>query len=229
MQKLWSVFFGVVLTAIFALCAVSPWVGWWLPQNVSSYGGDVDALFYIILAIPGVAFLVTEGDLRSMADGTIYVDGWDQWQEGDLSVADRMAALRNRKGNGATRSPGSERTAHWRPRHDVFPRDLHTCRSSGIARYPRPWPLAGPAPSAGAECPGRPRPAGSAGTRTTRAQSQRADAHRRRARPASDRPARPASPVTAAHAHALRSFSAASRADAAAAPRFRGTTNWAAD
>ena len=59
-QKLWSVFFGVVLTAIFALCAVAPWVGWWLPQNVSSYGGDVDALFYIILAITGVAFVFTE-------------------------------------------------------------------------------------------------------------------------------------------------------------------------
>jgi cytochrome c oxidase subunit II len=59
-QKLWSVFFGVVLTAIFALCAVAPWVGWWLPQNVSSYGGDVDALFYIILAITGVTFVFTE-------------------------------------------------------------------------------------------------------------------------------------------------------------------------
>jgi cytochrome c oxidase subunit II len=59
-QKLWSVFFGLVLTAIFALCAVSPWVGWWLPHNVSSYGGDVDALFYIILAITGVVFVITE-------------------------------------------------------------------------------------------------------------------------------------------------------------------------
>ena len=40
--------------------AAAPWVGWWLPQNVSSYGGDVDALFYIILAVTGVAFLMTE-------------------------------------------------------------------------------------------------------------------------------------------------------------------------
>ena len=60
MQKFWSVFFGVVLTAIFALCAVAPWVGWWMPQNVSSYGGDVDNLFYIILAITGAAFVLTE-------------------------------------------------------------------------------------------------------------------------------------------------------------------------
>lgn len=89
-----------------------------------------------------VAFLVTEGDLRSMADGTIYVDGWDQWQEGDLSVADRMAALRNRKGNGATRSPGAERTANWRLRNDVFERDLHTCRYCGIADYQRDWLVA---------------------------------------------------------------------------------------
>jgi cytochrome c oxidase subunit 2 len=59
-QKLWAVFFGVVLAAIFALCAIAPFVGWWLPQNVSSYGGDVDNLFYIILAFTGVAFVLTE-------------------------------------------------------------------------------------------------------------------------------------------------------------------------
>ena len=60
MEKLWGIFFGLVLGAIFALCAVAPWVGWWLPQNVSSYGGDVDNLFYIILAITGVTFVITE-------------------------------------------------------------------------------------------------------------------------------------------------------------------------
>ncbi len=60
MPKFWPVFFGVVLTGIFALCVVAPWVGWWMPQNVSSFGGDVDNLFYIILFITGAAFVLTE-------------------------------------------------------------------------------------------------------------------------------------------------------------------------
>ena len=60
MEKLWGLFFGLVLGAIFALCAVAPFVGWWLPQNVSSYGGDVDNLFYIIVVITGVTFVATE-------------------------------------------------------------------------------------------------------------------------------------------------------------------------
>lgn len=47
-----------------------------------------------------VAFLLSEGDVVQMKDGSLYVDGWDHWQEGDLSVADRMAALRNRRRNG---------------------------------------------------------------------------------------------------------------------------------
>lgn len=48
-----------------------------------------------------VSFLVAEGDLDVLADGTVYIDGWDQWQEGDFTVRDRMAALRNRRRNGA--------------------------------------------------------------------------------------------------------------------------------
>lgn len=52
-----------------------------------------------------VPFLMTEGDLVTMADGTIYVDGWDHWQEGDLTVGARMAALRNRRRNGAVTGP----------------------------------------------------------------------------------------------------------------------------
>jgi hypothetical protein len=48
-----------------------------------------------------IGFLVDEGDIVALPDGSIYVDGWDQWQEGDLTVADRMAALRNRRRNGA--------------------------------------------------------------------------------------------------------------------------------
>lgn len=44
-----------------------------------------------------VPFLVEQGDLVTLADGTLYLDGWDEWQEGDITVRDRMARLRNRK------------------------------------------------------------------------------------------------------------------------------------
>ena len=44
-------------------------------------------------------FLIDEGDLVVRTDGTVYVDGWDEWQEGDLTVRDRMARLRDRKRN----------------------------------------------------------------------------------------------------------------------------------
>ncbi len=46
-------------------------------------------------------FLAEEGDIVPMKDGSLYVAGWDEWQEGDLTVAARMQALRNRRRNGA--------------------------------------------------------------------------------------------------------------------------------
>lgn len=39
---------------------------------------------------------VERGDLIPNGVG-IYVDGWDEWQEGDFTVGDRMARLRRRK------------------------------------------------------------------------------------------------------------------------------------
>jgi cytochrome c oxidase subunit 2 len=59
-QKWWSILFGVVMFAAVVLFLVAPLFGWWLPRNVSSYGGKVDALFYIILAITGFFFILTE-------------------------------------------------------------------------------------------------------------------------------------------------------------------------
>lgn len=61
MQKWWSYLFGAMAFASAALFLVAPFFGWWLPRNVSSYGGQVDALFYLILAITGFFFILTEG------------------------------------------------------------------------------------------------------------------------------------------------------------------------
>ncbi len=60
MQKWWGIFFGVVLLATFVLWLISPAMGWWLPANVSTFGPDVDYLFYVILAITGFFFLLVE-------------------------------------------------------------------------------------------------------------------------------------------------------------------------
>jgi cytochrome c oxidase subunit II len=59
-QKWWSFLFGGVMAATVVLWVVAPFVGWWLPENVSTYGGKVDGLFYLILAITGFFFILTE-------------------------------------------------------------------------------------------------------------------------------------------------------------------------
>ena len=49
-------------------------------------------------------FLFDEGDVVELDDGSVVVDGWDEWQEGDQTVGERMSRLRNRKRN-ATVTP----------------------------------------------------------------------------------------------------------------------------
>ena len=60
MHKFWSILFGAVLGASALLFIVAPFVGWWLPKDVCTFGPQVDGLFYLILAITGVAFVGTE-------------------------------------------------------------------------------------------------------------------------------------------------------------------------
>lgn len=40
------------------------------------------------------------------ATGQLYVDGWDEWQEGDWQVKERMARVREKKRNGRHRNSG---------------------------------------------------------------------------------------------------------------------------
>ena len=54
-----------------------------------------------------VPFLVEQRDLIAKADGSLYLDGWDEWQEGDVTVKDRMARLRNRHRNGGVTGDAS--------------------------------------------------------------------------------------------------------------------------
>jgi cytochrome c oxidase subunit 2 len=59
-NKWWSFLFGATMLACLGLFIVAPFVGWWLPKNVSSYGDKVDGLFYLILGITGFFFVLTE-------------------------------------------------------------------------------------------------------------------------------------------------------------------------
>ena len=69
-----------------------------------SHRGRFRSLDALRGALPGayakhVQFLVDEGDVVIGKGGLVYVDGWDEWQEGDVTVKERMARLRNRKRN----------------------------------------------------------------------------------------------------------------------------------
>ncbi len=63
MGKWWSLLFAAVMTLCGGLFVVAPFVGWWLPQGVSTHAASVDNLFYFILAITGFFFVLTEGIL----------------------------------------------------------------------------------------------------------------------------------------------------------------------
>ena len=39
-----------------------------------------------------IGYLIDHGDLIGQPDGSLYVDGWDEWQEGDWKVKARAAS-----------------------------------------------------------------------------------------------------------------------------------------
>ncbi len=63
MQKGWSLLFAVVLLAAFGIWAAAPFVGWWLPKQVATFGDKVDFLYYVILAFTAFFFVLTEAIL----------------------------------------------------------------------------------------------------------------------------------------------------------------------
>jgi cytochrome c oxidase subunit 2 len=62
-QKFWSILFGAVMLGSFLLFVIAPFAGWWLPKNVASFGGGIDALFYVILVVTAIFFVLTEAIL----------------------------------------------------------------------------------------------------------------------------------------------------------------------
>lgn len=70
--------------------------------------------------------LIARGDLVSHQGGSLTVDGWEQWQEGDMPVPTRLAAIRNRARAEGRALTGAERTALWRAHQRPKPRDAES-------------------------------------------------------------------------------------------------------
>jgi cytochrome c oxidase subunit 2 len=58
--KGWSIFFAAVLFGTFIIWPAAVMFGWWLPENVASFGDGVDKLFYLILGFTTFFFVLTE-------------------------------------------------------------------------------------------------------------------------------------------------------------------------
>jgi hypothetical protein len=54
-----------------------------------------------------LAYLMAHGDLVELPDGRLYVDGWDEWQEHDWKVQERLERLRERRERNGLRRNGS--------------------------------------------------------------------------------------------------------------------------
>lgn len=77
-----------------------------------------------------VAYLIEHGDIVQQADGRLYVEGWDEWQEGDVTVADRMKRVRNRKSDRNSDRNG-DRNADSNDDRNGSPEPTVTVPSSG--------------------------------------------------------------------------------------------------
>ena len=55
-----------------------------------------------------VPFLIAQGDLVRSADGSLDVEGWEILQEGDTTIADRVARFRSRKRHATANAPAND-------------------------------------------------------------------------------------------------------------------------
>lgn len=54
--------------------------------------------------------MIARSDVAEQPDGRFYVVGWDEWQEGDFTVAERMRRMRKRRSDGrVTAAPSPDR------------------------------------------------------------------------------------------------------------------------
>ena len=63
LDKLWSLLFLAVPVYCVWIFVVAPQYGWWFPEDVSAKGFELDKLFNMILAITGIAFVITQAIL----------------------------------------------------------------------------------------------------------------------------------------------------------------------
>lgn len=94
--------------------------------------------------------MVERGDVIKADPGPgVYLDGWDEWQEGDLTVGERMRRMRDRRKRNRVTAPPS-------PDRNVVTTDAGTSRSSsrdegdGVGVFPP-----NPPPSGGLRATGR--------------------------------------------------------------------------
>lgn len=71
---------------------------------------------------------IERGDVCVLEDGRLYVVGWDEWQEGDYTVGERMRRMRNRR-----KKPVSPVTAPTLPDRNDVTTDAGTSTSNGTS------------------------------------------------------------------------------------------------
>lgn len=59
----WSLFFLLIPVFGVGIFAIAPWVGWDLPENTSTFGRQIDILYYGILYLTGAVFILTQAFL----------------------------------------------------------------------------------------------------------------------------------------------------------------------
>lgn len=125
---------GAVAALVGCLC---------LAETQPERGRFRDRRVLSVLLGPGakwVPYLIERGDLIEQdVYPRLYIDGWDEWQEGDVTVSVRMNGIAARRGGSYGATPGALRQAQYRERSRIYERDHFTCRYCGNGQYPREW------------------------------------------------------------------------------------------